>query len=170
MNIKDYITDVPNFPKEGVIFKDITPLLMSPDAFYNVIENWAIALKKLKIDKILAAEARGFFFGAPLALAMDLPFIPVRKKGKLPRETISESFGLEYGSSELFIHKDALEDGDNVVIIDDVLATGGTAKAMCNLVKKSGANVAACSFLLELDFLKGREKIKDENIVVLYHS
>ncbi len=170
MDIDKYIDVVNDYPVEGVSFKDITPLLKSPEAFYQLIEEWALALKDIEANKILATEARGFVFAAPLAIALGLPLVLIRKKGKLPKETVSIEYALEYGTDTLFVHKDDLESGDNVIIIDDILATGGTAKATCSLVEKCQAQVAACSFMLELDFLKGSENLVDRKVLSLYHA
>ncbi len=159
MNLEKYIYDIPNWPKEGVVFKDITPLLASPEAYKNAIDLWSEKLKNLGGTKIMAAESRGFFFASAIAHKMGLPFIPVRKKGKLPRETVSVEVELEYGKESLFMHKDALSEGDKVIILDDILATGGTAEGMCKLAKDLGATPVCCTFFLELAFLKGREKI-----------
>lgn len=169
VNIKDYIVDVVDFPKKGIIFKDLTPLLANSDAFFSTIEAWAIALKNVKADKILAMEARGFLFATPLSIALNIPVIPVRKKGKLPRETVSETYQLEYNTDTICVHKDDIKEGDFVLIVDDLLATGGTAKAACNLAKKCGAKIAACTFLCELDFLNGRELLKDVKVLTMQH-
>ena len=162
--IKKHIKDVPNFPKKGIIFKDITPLLMNPKALQKVIDKWALELKKYKINKVVAMESRGFLFGIPVALKLKAGFVPVRKPGKLPRKTISQSFSLEYGKDKLEIHQDAIKKGDRVLIIDDVLATGGTAEAVTKLVEKLGGNIKSVAFLMELSFLNGRDKLKGYNI------
>ncbi len=164
MNIQSYIRDIPNFPKEGVIFKDITPLLNNAEARKEVIKRFIENLSDTKIDKVVGIESRGFFFGIMLAEALGVGFVPVRKKGKLPYETFSASYELEYGTDILEIHTDAIAKGENILIHDDVLATGGTIKAVCELVKKLEGNIVQCNFLMELDFLKGREKIKDYEV------
>ena len=157
---RDYIRDIPDFPKPGVMFKDITPLLAHPEAFGTTIDRLARAFSDQKIDAIAAAEARGFIFGAPLALALNVGFVPIRKPGKLPYATIAREYQLEYGSDRLEVHSDALVPGARVLLLDDVLATGGTMRACCDLVASAGAEVAACAFILELDFLNGRDKLR----------
>ena len=156
---RDFIRDIPDFPKPGIHFKDITPLLANPGAFAAVIDRLAQAFSDQKLDAIAAAEARGFIFGAPLALALAVPFIPIRKPGKLPYATIAMEYQLEYGSDRLEVHTDAIKAGSRVLLLDDVLATGGTMRACCDLVKAAGAEIAACAFILELDFLNGRDKL-----------
>lgn len=164
MNIQSYIRDIPNFPKEGIIFKDITPLLNNPEARKEVLNRFIEKLpKNVKIDKVVGVESRGFFFGMLLAQELGAGFVPVRKKGKLPFDTISASYELEYGTDSLEIHTDAIQKGENILIHDDVLATGGTIKAVTELVEKLGGNIVQVNFLMELDFLKGREKIKNYN-------
>jgi adenine phosphoribosyltransferase len=160
MDLQKFIRDVPDFPKPGILFKDITPLLSDPQAFHHSIDLMAVHFRGKDIDAIAAAEARGFLFAAPLALALNLPLIPLRKPGKLPHRTISHSYDLEYGSAELHMHIDAVKPGARVLLADDVLATGGTMQAGCQLVQKAGGQVAACAFLLELGFLGGRERLK----------
>ncbi len=170
MNIEQYIAIVEDYPVKGVTFRDITPLLKSPEGFYELVEEWSLALKDIDANKILATEARGFVFAAPIAIALGLPLILVRKKGKLPKETVSIEYALEYGTDSLFVHKDDIEAGDKIIIIDDILATGGTANATCSLVEKCGGEVASCSFMLELDGLNGRENLADRNLLSLYHA
>src|SRR5690554_288986 len=167
MNIQSYIRDIPNFPKEGIIFKDITPLLNNAAARKECLTILLKNLPDIKIDKVVATESRGFFFGIMLAEALGAGFVPVRKKGKLPYETFSASYELEYGTDILQIHIDAIAKGENILIHDDVLATGGTIKAVCELVKKLEGNIVQCNFLMELGFLNGREKIKDEGIFTI---
>ncbi|WP_276380087.1 adenine phosphoribosyltransferase [Flavobacterium sp. H4147] len=161
MNIEKYIRDIQGFPKEGILFKDITPLLINPEARTNCLKILVDSLEGQKIDKVVGAESRGFFFGMLLAQKLNAGFIPVRKPKKLPFETISASYELEYGTDSLEMHTDAIQKGDRVLIHDDVLATGGTAKAVCDLVQKLGGEIIQCNFLMELTFLNGREKIKD---------
>lgn len=161
MNIEQYIRDIPNFPKEGVIFKDITPLLNNVKARKEVLRRFVQNLPDVKIDKVIGVESRGFFFGILLAEELGAGFVPVRKKGKLPFDTISASYDLEYGSDILEIHTDAVIKGENILIHDDVLATGGTIKAVTELVEKSGGNIIQLNFLMELTFLNGKDKIKD---------
>ncbi len=163
-NVRKSIIDVPGFPKKGIIFKDITPLLLNPKALAHVIDLWVKELKKLKINKVVAMESRGFLFGVPVALRLKAGFVPVRKPGKLPRKTISQSFSLEYGKDKLEMHQDAIKKGDRVLILDDVLATGGTAEAVTKLVEKLGGKVKALAFLIELSFLNGRGKLKGYEI------
>lgn len=164
MNLKKLIRDVPDFPKTGIIFKDITPLLKNAKGFKSSINQIARKYKDKKIDKVVSMESRGFIFGAALALKLGCGFIPVRKKGKLPYKTIREEYQLEYGTDILEMHEDAIEKDENVLIVDDVLATGGTAKAVCSLIEKLGGKVAGLSFLIELSFLKPYEKLKGYEI------
>jgi adenine phosphoribosyltransferase len=159
MNLRDFIRDIPDFPKPGVLFKDITPLLMDPSAFAYSVATLSAHYAKRPIDAIAAAEARGFLFAAPMALELRKPLIPLRKPGKLPYSTHSFRYDLEYGSAELHVHTDAIGDGASVLLVDDVLATGGTMAAACKLIEQSGGTVAGCAFLLELTFLKGREQL-----------
>ncbi|MCR4337966.1 MAG: adenine phosphoribosyltransferase, partial [Candidatus Omnitrophica bacterium] len=151
----------PNFPKEGIIFKDITTLLRNPDAFQEAVNRLAEKFENEKIDHVVGVESRGFIFGSVLAYKLKAGFVPVRKKGKLPYETKSVTYELEYGTDTLEIHKDAILPGQRVLIVDDLLATGGTIKAVVDLVKGLGADVLGVAFLIELTFLKGKEKIKD---------
>jgi len=160
LDLKTYIRDIPDFPKKGIVFKDITPLLKSPEAFSFVIETWASRYASRKLDAIIGMESRGFIFAAPLALRLKVPFVPVRKPGKLPAKTVRETYQLEYGTDSLEIHEDALAKGAKVLVLDDVLATGGTAEAVVRLVERVGAKVEEASFLMELGFLKGRDKLK----------
>lgn len=159
MELAPLIRNVPDFPKAGIQFKDITTLLQHPDAFREVIEQLMARYAGRQVDVIVGVEARGFIFGAALAYAMDLPFVPARKKGKLPAKTIAESFDLEYGTDTVEIHVDALKPGQHVVILDDLLATGGTAAAVARLVQRLGAEVTEAAFVVELPLLKGREKL-----------
>jgi len=153
------IRDIEDFPKPGISFKDITPLLADPKMLSEVLEAFKNILKPLKIDAIVGVESRGFLFGILLANELKIPFIPVRKAGKLPAKTISEEYSLEYGTASIEIHADALKQGWNVIIHDDLLATGGTAKATANLVQQLGANVSAFLFIIELSFLNGRKQL-----------
>ncbi|WP_264551045.1 adenine phosphoribosyltransferase [Flavobacterium sp. N2038] len=161
MQIENYIRDIQDFPKEGILFKDITPLLNDPIARKECLKILAESLKDQKIDKVVGAESRGFFFGVLLAQELNAGFVPVRKPKKLPFKTISASYELEYGTDSLEMHTDAIKKGDRVLIHDDVLATGGTAKAVCELVEKLGGEIVQCNFLMELSFLNGKEKIKE---------
>ena len=164
MAIEKYIRDIQGFPKQGILFKDITPLLNSPEATRECLELLLSGLNDKKIDKVVGVESRGFFFGTLLAQKLNAGFVPVRKPRKLPFTTISASYDLEYGTDTLEIHIDAIQKGDKVVIHDDVLATGGTAKAVCELVERLGGEIVQCNFLMELSFLNGREKIKQHPI------
>jgi len=160
-NLVDYIRSVPDFPKPGIDFKDITTLLQDGAAFRQSVETFVDRYRDARLDAIVAAEARGFIFGGALAYELDIGFIPVRKKGKLPAETISATYDLEYGTDTIEIHRDALKTGDRVVIFDDLLATGGTIGAVTELVNKLGAEIHEIAFLIELSFLNGREKLSE---------
>ncbi|WP_281225353.1 adenine phosphoribosyltransferase [Flavobacterium aquiphilum] len=164
MDLKKYIRDIQGFPKEGIVFKDITPLLIDPNARKECLEILLSTVKDKKIDKVIGVESRGFFFGMLLAEELNAGFVPVRKPKKLPFDTISASYDLEYGTDTLEIHTDAIQKGDRVLIHDDVLATGGTAKAVCELVERLGGVIVQCNFLMEITFLNGREKIPGNEI------
>jgi len=151
------VRDIPDYPKPGVLFKDITPLLGDADAFGDVVE--AMAASYGPVDKVVGIEARGFILAAPVAYEIRAGFVPVRKKGKLPSATFAEEYNLEYGSATLEVHQDAFAPGDQVLIVDDVLATGGTARATASLVRRAGAHVVGVAVLMELSFLKGREAV-----------
>lgn len=166
-SIKRLIRDIPDFPKPGIIFKDITPILGDPAAMARITGAFESALKSLKPTRIVGIESRGFIFGATLAAAMELPFTPVRKPGKLPYDKISVSYTLEYGEGTLEMHTDGVTRGDRVLVMDDLLATGGTAAATCELIEKIGAQVAGIGFVIELAFLEGRSRLKNRNIVSL---
>lgn len=159
--VKNIIRAIPNFPKEGIIFRDITTGIKDAQALQTMIDYLCDQFKDDKIDYIAGIESRGFIFGTAMAYKMGCGFIPIRKPNKLPAKTISESYGLEYGSDTIEIHADAIEQGANVLIVDDLLATGGTAKAACNLVKRIGGNLVGIAFLIELKDLCGREKLQD---------
>ncbi len=159
--LKTYIRDIPDFPKPGIIFKDITPLLNNPLAFKKAINLLVNNFKGEKIDHVVAVEARGFIFGSIVAQKLAAGFVPVRKKGKLPFKTKSVSYELEYGTDTLEIHEDAIKPNSKVLIVDDLLATGGTVKAVSNLVKEMGGQIIGVAFVVELRFLKGKEKLKD---------
>lgn len=167
MNLKSYIRNVPDFPKEGIMFKDITPLLKNKKAFMKAIDLIKENYEEVEIDYIVGIESRGFIVGTPLSYAMEKGFIPIRKSGKLPAEKIKTSYDLEYGSSELELHRDAIDKGDKVLIIDDLLATGGTVQASCELVEELGGDIIGIGFLLELEDLNGREKLKGYNVFSL---
>lgn len=159
IDLKQYIRDVPDFPKPGILFKDITPLLASPEAFRECIRQMADHYRGQKIDAVVAAEARGFIFAAPLALELNAGFVPIRKPGKLPFDTHSFHYELEYGTDTLEIHVDGVTPGQRVLMVDDLLATGGTIAACCNLVERLGATIVGCCFLIDLAFLDGAKKI-----------
>ncbi len=159
MDLAPLIRNVPDFPKPGIQFKDVTTLIKNGEAFREIIDGWKRRYSDKRLDAVVGAEARGFIFGSALAYAMGLPFVPVRKKGKLPAETICEEFELEYGTDKIEIHIDALKNGDRVVLIDDLLATGGTMAATASLVRKLGAEIVEVAFVVELPFLKGRDKL-----------
>jgi adenine phosphoribosyltransferase len=167
LDLRDYIRDVPDFPKPGIVFKDITPLLVDPRAFDRAVTELAEHARRLEVELIVSAEARGFIFGGALARELGVGFVPARKPGKLPRETISVQFQLEYGLDELELHADALTGGTRVLIHDDVLATGGTAKAKIDLVEQLGGVVAGCAFVVELAFLPGREALAGYDVSAL---
>ena len=164
MDLKKFIRDVPDFPQKGVIFRDITTLIKEPQAFKYVIDTIVKKFKKEKIDKIVSVEARGYIFGGAMAYNLGCGLIPVRKKGKLPADTIKLEYDLEYGTSTIEIHKDSVKKDERVLTFDDVLATGGTMLATCKLVEMLGGKVVACSFLANLTYLKGYEKLKDYKI------
>lgn len=164
MNLKDYIASVQDFPIEGILFRDITPLMQNGEAFNeacNQIKDFACSVNA---NVIVGPESRGFIFGCPVAKDMKIGFVPVRKPNKLPRETVSLKYDLEYGSNELHMHADAIKKGDKVVIIDDLLATGGTVDATIKLIEKMGGEVVGCAFLIELEDLKGRDLLKGQNV------
>lgn len=158
-DLSNYIRAVQDFPKPGVVFRDITPLLEDPTARKQALDELLDLIPSKDIDVVVGVESRGFFFGTLLAQALDCSFVPVRKPGKLPFKTLTEVYELEYGQDSLQIHIDGIQKGDKVLIHDDVLATGGTAKAVCNLVEGLGGTIVQCNFLMELSFLKGREKL-----------
>ena len=161
IDLKEFIRDVPDFPQPGILFRDITPLLSAPEAFRESIVRLADHYRDRSIDVIMAAEARGFIFACPLALELHVSFTPVRKPGKLPFDTHSFHYELEYGTDTLEIHTDGIAPGQNVLIVDDLLATGGTVEACCHLVKRSGANVMGCAFLIELEGLAGAKRLSE---------
>jgi len=160
MDLAKLIRDIPDFPKPGILFKDITPLLADPIAFQEAVDRLHAQFRDKGIEAITAAEARGFLFAAPLALKMNLPLVPLRKPGKLPYRTHALQYDLEYGTAELHVHIDGFAKKARVLVVDDLLATGGTLRAGCQLVEKAGAKVVGCAVLVELLFLKGREKLK----------
>ncbi len=167
MNLNDKIRTVPHWPTEGVMFRDITTLLQDPEAFRETCNQLHDRYKNMKIDKVVGIDARGFIFGAVLAYQIGVGFIPVRKKGKLPFKTISQEYTLEYGENIIEMHKDAIEEKEKVLIVDDLIATGGTISATVKLVEMLGGEVVECAFIVELPDLKGREKIKGYKIFTL---
>jgi len=167
MNVKDSIRSIPDWPIKGVIFRDLTTLMQNPEAYRNACDVFYNRYKNMHIDKIVGIDARGFVFGAVLAYQLKAGFVPVRKKGKLPYKTVSEQYTLEYGKDTVEMHEDAITAGEKVVIIDDLIATGGTIEAAVKLVKKLGGDILECAFIVELPGLKGREKIKDQKIFTI---
>ncbi len=162
--IESLIRNIPDFPKKGIQFKDITPLLKDPEAVREAVDEFIKDLDGKKIDKVVGIEARGFFFGMLLAEKLNAGFVPIRKPGKLPYKTYSETYELEYGIDSLEIHQDAIKNGEHVLLHDDVLATGGTAHAACNLIEKMGGQIVQCNFLMELSFLEGVKKLEKYNV------
>ena len=161
MDFKSIIRDIPDYPKKGIVFKDITTLLKDSSAFQEVINVFYEKLKNEKIDKVIGIESRGFIFGAPLAYKLNVGFVPIRKKGKLPGETISINYDLEYGTDQIEMHTDALQKGERVILIDDLIATGGTALAAIELINKMEAEIIENLFLIDLTFLGGSQSIKE---------
>ncbi|MGC6450441.1 MAG: adenine phosphoribosyltransferase [Pirellulaceae bacterium] len=164
MNLANYIRDVDDFPIEGIVFKDITPLLQAPSAFQSAVDQMLEQAAPVDYDIIAAPDARGFIFGVPMALRAGVPFVPIRKPGKLPYSTVGYDYELEYGSDRLEMHVDAVPPGQRVLLVDDLLATGGTIRACGELIRKQGGVVAAYSFLIELGFLEGRSKLGDAQV------
>ena len=162
-----HLRDVPDFPTPGIMFKDLTPLLADVDAFRFTVDAIADHAAGLTVDKVVGIEARGFIFAAAVAYRLGSGFVPVRKPGKLPWKTVTETYALEYGSDSLDIHHDGVEPGETVLIVDDVLATGGTAAATCALVQRVGGSIAGLAFVVELGFLDGRAKLRDHDILSL---
>lgn len=167
MNLRDYIASIPDYPSKGIIFRDISPLMADGEAYRYATKQIVEYAKKKQIDMVVGPEARGFIVGCPVAYELGVGFSPVRKKGKLPRETIEVTYDLEYGTDTLTLHKDAIRPGQRVLVCDDLLATGGTIKATTQLVEELGGVVVGCAFLIELTDLKGREKISQYDILTL---
>ncbi len=167
MNFKDYIADIEGFPKEGILFRDITPLMANGEVFKKACDEIITFAKAVGADVIVGPESRGFIFGCPVAYEMGIGFVPVRKPNKLPRETVSVKYDLEYGSNELHMHKDGIQPGQKVLIVDDLLATGGTVEATVQLIEKLQGEVVGCAFLIELKSLQGRKKLKGYNLLTL---
>lgn len=159
IDLQQYVRAIPDFPKPGILFRDITPLLSTPIAFKATIDRLSDRYQTHKIDTIVAAEARGFIFGAPLAVQLGVPFVPIRKPGKLPFESMKHQYDLEYGTDTLEMHIDAVSTGHRVLVVDDLLATGGTVNACCSMVQKAGGEVVECAFIIELEALGGRAKL-----------
>lgn len=170
--LRDYVAEIPDFPKEGIIFRDVTTILSDADGLHMAVDGLIEMMKDLDFDLVVGSESRGFIFGAPVAYAMHKGFILVRKKGKLPRETISETYDLEYGSATLEMHKDAIKPGQKVVIIDDLIATGGTTEAIVKMVEREGGDIVKIGFVMELAGLKGREKLSkyDVDSLIIYEG
>lgn len=164
MNLRHYVRDIPDYPKKGITFYDITPILSSPEAFQYAVDQLAKKYKDCGATKIVAADARGFIFGAPLALKMGISFIPIRKPGKLPYKNRCVTYDLEYGSDTLCMHVDAIHEGDKVLLIDDLLATGGTAEGMIKLVREAGGEIVGAGFVIQLNFLDGDEVMKANDV------
>ena len=167
MDLAAYIRDIPDWPQEGVVFKDITPLLASPEGLKQTIDTLAEAYADAGVTKVMGAEARGFIFGGALAYALGCGFVPARKPGKLPWETVDATYALEYGSDTLEVHADAIGNGQRVIVLDDVLATGGTARAKIELVEHLGGTVVGALFVIELTFLSGRDKLSGYDVHAL---
>ena len=163
--LEEYITSIPDFPEEGIIFRDITTVLQSAEGFELAVDTYRELLEDVDFDVIVGAEARGFIFGAVLSYLLHKPFVPARKPGKLPRETVSQEYELEYGKNSIELHADSIQPGQKVVIIDDLIATGGTVEAIAKLVERLGGQVVRIAFLLELAGLKGRERLAGYDVV-----
>ncbi len=171
-NLEDYVITIPDFPAPGIMFRDVTGILQDADGFALAVDKMTEMVKDLDFDLVVGAEARGFIFGAAMAYKLHKAFVPARKKGKLPRETVSESYELEYGTAEIELHKDAIAPGQKVVVVDDLIATGGTVEAICRLVEKLGGEVVKVCFIMELAGLKGREKLAkyDVDSAIVYEG
>ena len=170
--VEDYVKSIPDFPEPGIIFRDVTSVVQDPDGLRLAINGLTGLLKGLDFDLVVGPESRGFIFGMPVAYLLNKGFVMVRKKGKLPRETVSRSYALEYGTATIEIHKDAIQPGQKVVLVDDLIATGGSAEAACKLVEELGGTVVKAVFLMELAGLKGREKLKgyDVDSLIVYEG
>lgn len=164
MDLKNYVRDIPDFPKPGILFRDITPLLAHPAAFHEVIDRFVDHYAGTPIDAVAAAEARGFIFAAPLALRLNVGFVPIRKPGKLPGDTHRFEYDLEYGQDALEVHTDGVKPGSRVLVVDDLLATGGTVDACCRLIERAGATVVGCAFVIELAELGGAQRIAPRSV------
>ncbi len=167
IHLEDYIRDIQDFPQQGVLFKDITPMLQDGPAFHAAIDRLAAHYAGAGIQTVVGVESRGFIFGAPLAYQLNCGFVPVRKFGKLPHETVSVEYALEYGTNVVEVHRDAIKPGERVLIVDDLLATGGTVSAAMDLVEQLGGHIAGIAFLVELTFLKGRDHLRGHDVFAL---
>ncbi len=167
MNLEAFIRDVVDFPKEGIVFKDITPMLADPAALKDAVAQLAAPYRDMHVDVVVGMESRGFIFGPAVACELGAGFVPTRKPGKLPADTISETYELEYGTDTLEIHADAIKPGQKVLMVDDLIATGGTMKAACELVKKLGGEIVGAAFVVELSFLNGRDKLPGIDVMSL---
>ena len=167
MNLKSFIRDIPDFPKPGIMFRDITPLLASAEAFRETIKQLAARYREKKVDVVVAAEARGFIFAAPLAIELGAGFVPIRKPGKLPFDTHAFHYELEYGTDTLEIHTDGVKPGQNGLVVDDLLATGGTVEACCKLLERTGVHIVGCAFIIHLMMLEGEKRIAPRDVFSL---
>ncbi len=165
--LKELVRDIPDFPKEGIVFKDITPLFLNPASLKEIIDKISVHYKYEKIDVIVGAEARGFLIGPAIAINLNAGFVPVRKPGKLPYETITKTYQLEYGTDTVEVHKDAIKPDDKVLMVDDLLATGGTMAACCDLVESLKGEIMGCAFIIELSFLDGRKALNNYDVFSL---
>ncbi|HEY2601211.1 MAG TPA: adenine phosphoribosyltransferase [Thermoleophilaceae bacterium] len=164
MDLRDHIASIPDYPREGIVFRDVTPLFLNPEALRQAVDEVSEYAQSLDVDLVVSAEARGFMLGGAVAVQVGAGFIPARKPGKLPREVNTVEYVLEYGVDALEMHKDALAGGARVLVHDDLLATGGTAAALCELVEQAGADVAGCAFIIELAFLEGRKRLAPHDV------
>lgn len=164
MDLKKYIADIPDFPEQGVLFRDVTPLLKDKTAYQEAIRKLCEFANDKKVDVVVGPEARGFLFGCPVAVELDAGFVPVRKPGKLPRDVVSQKYELEYGHNEIQMHSDSIQPGQNVLIVDDLLATGGTVEAAVSLIEKMGGNIVGIAFLIELEALQGRKLLEGYDV------
>jgi adenine phosphoribosyltransferase len=167
--LKELVRDVPDFPKEGIIFKDITPLFRDPSSLKEIIDKISDRYAGQKIDVVVGTEARGFLIGPAIAMKLNAGFVPIRKPGKLPCETATMTYELEYGTDTVEMHKDAISNNDSVLMVDDLLATGGTMAASCDLVESLGGTIVGCAFIIELDFLNGKDKLGKFDVFSLLH-
>ncbi len=167
MNLKDHIRTIPDFPKPGIMFRDVTTLIKHKDAFYESIRQLKELYKDENIDCVAGIESRGFIFGSALAHELKVGFIPIRKKGKLPSRVVRQKYALEYGEDEIEVHDDAITKGSRVLVVDDLIATGGTARAACDLIEKVGGSIVGCAFVIDLPDLKGKEKLKKYRVDAL---